>query len=349
MISWKSLALHLTLLGIAAVVAVMVWTKEDAPKAAKRAEVEVWSGRPEQISSIEFESKDKKVRIEPKKDKNGDWYVGHVDKTVTVRTPPSPHGGPDGGLDGGPEGPGLESKKESVVFVGVEQAHKLAESLAPLMALRAIGKVEDARKEEFGFDKPEGTLRVTVSGKQHVLTLGGTTPGGADRYAQLDSGEVYAVPGSIAQNLMFADSRLVERELHGFKPDEVGKVKIEQGGKSRELVRMDDKRDGWADAAAPGTLDETAGNWMTKLGRLRITQYVEKPTPEPAPGRALVSVKYLAKGGHELGHIELYKGPPAASSGKPTYLVQTEQTRWYAEVIPSTAEQVEQDLSSVVK
>ncbi len=348
MISWKSLALHLTLLGLAAALAVMVWTKEDAPRAAKRAEVQVWSGSPDKISSIEFESEDKKVRIEPKKDSQGAWYVGHVDKTITARTSPSPHDSPDGGA-AADAGPGLATKHESSVFVGVEQAKKLAESLAPMMALRAIGKVEDARIDEFGLDKPAGTLRVTVDGKQHVLTIGGTTPGGADRYARLESGDVYAIPGSIAQNLMFADSRLVERELHGFEPDEVARVKVRRGDQTRELVRMEDKKDGWADAASPGTLNETVGNWMTKLGRLRITEYVEKPSPEPAADSAVVSVEYLAKGGRKLGQIELYKGPPAPNSGKPTYLVRSEQTRWFAQVIPSTAEQVEQDLGSVLK
>ena len=53
------------------------------------------------------------------------------------------------------------------------------------------------------------------------------------------------------------------------------------------------------------------------------------------------------KGGRKLGFLELYKA--AGEGGKPKFLVKTEHTRWYAEVIASAAEQVEQDLGSVVK
>jgi len=58
-------------------------------------------------------------------------------------------------------------------------------------------------------------------------------------------------------------------------------------------------------------------------------------------------VDFKGKGSRELGYLELYKLPGEA--GKAKYLVKTEHTRWYAEVLASIAEQVEQDLGSVVK
>ncbi len=245
--------------------------------------------------------------------------------------------------------------RETSTFVSVEQAHKLAESLAPLYAFRSVGKIEDSRAEEFGLHKPEGTLRVKLDGKERSLVIGGTTPGGADRYAKLDNGEVYAIPGSIAQNVMFAESRLVERELHGFEPEEATRARIVKGEQSRELVRIEDKKDGWATASSPGVLDETAGNWMTKLGRLRVMSYVENPRKPVAPEDLVVRVEYFDKGS-EIGFLELVKLPPKmpaapSEAGKPKaeYLVRTENTRWYAEVLASTAEQVEQDLASVLK
>jgi len=219
--------------------------------------------------------------------------------------------------------------------------------------LRAVGKVEPSRNEEFGLDKPEGTLKVTVDGKEHVLTIGGTTPGGSERYAKYQgNGEVFAISGDIVQSLMFGDSRLPERDLHGFKVDEVTRIRVTKGGKQRELFRVKDKNDGWGDS--PTKQDETAVNWMSKLGRLRAGDFVEKPAKPLTPNDAIVRVEYF-DGSKPVGFAELYKLPataPAGSSEPPKgndYLVKTEWDRWPVKVTASTAEQIENDLASVLK
>ena len=152
---------------------------------------------------------------------------------------------------------------------------------------------------------------------------------------------------------MFAESRLVERELHRFEPDEVTRARIVKGGDARELSRIEDKKDGWASAASPGVLDETVGNWMTKLERLRVMTYIETPPKPIAPEDVVVRVEYFDKN-NEVGFLELVKLPPKEPAKEPgkakaQYLVKSENTRWYAEVLASTAEQVEQDLASVFK
>ncbi len=62
---------------------------------------------------------------------------------------------------------------------------------------------------------------------------------------------MYAVPGDIAQNMLFAESRLLERELHGFPDTDVTRVRISKAGKSREVLRLPEKKDGWADPGEP--------------------------------------------------------------------------------------------------
>lgn len=345
---FRSLGVHLGVLGVAAALAVHVWTKDEKPRLEKGDQVEVWGGKPDDVKEISFESEKRRVQLEARKDSRGRWYVGTVDKTLEVK-PPRPTG--DAGAPAPP--PPVTEKRETTRFVSVDQADKLVESLAPLTAYRAVGKIEDARAEEFGLAKPEGTLRIKLDGKERTLVIGGTTPGGADRYARLENGEVYAIPGSIAQSLMFAESRLIERELHGFEPEEVTRARIVKGGDAREVVRLEDKKEGWAAATSPGVLDETVGNWMTKLGRLRVMQYTETPPAPVTPESVVVRVEYFDKSS-ELGFIELVKLPPKAPAPDPAkakgqYLVKTENTRWYAEVLGSTAEQVEQDLASIFK
>lgn len=354
MIAYRGLTAHLVTLAVAITVALVVWTQKDAPRVAKGAEVEVWGGRPSDITSIEFSADDRQVKLVANKDAAGIWFEGTVEKTTRPPAPPpkpapADAGSADGGADAAsvvpPPPPVAEPKQETIRFVGVKQAQKLAESVAPLLALRALGKVEGTRDEEFGFDKSEGTLKVSFGATTRTLVLGGTTPGGGDRYARLESGEAYAVPGSLAQNLLFAESRLVERDLFEFEAEDAVKVRVALGDKARELVRLEEKKEGWADAATPTVQDETAGNWMSKLARLRILNYDDKAQASSPP--AVVNVTYFAKGGRRLGELGLFKA--SGPDGKARFLARTSHTRWYAEVLSSAGEQIEQDLSSVLK
>ena len=266
-----------------------------------------------------------------------------------AKTPPLPA---SSALDGGAPMPLASAapakaeppKRTTETFIAVKEADDFVKKLAPLMALRSIGKIDAKRAEEYGLDKPEGTLKVKIGGKEYALTVGGPTPGGGERYAKYaSSGEVFAIPSELTQVLMFADTRLMERALHGFAPEEVESIKIGRGPKSRSLTRVTGKRDAWADAATPAKADETLGNWLKKLERVQVTEYVEKPAALPRPEELVVRVDYSAKS-KSLGFLELYK-----VAGKDEYLARTEYGRWYTKVVPSAAEQVGPNLSTLLK
>jgi hypothetical protein len=334
----KPLALHGGLLLVSAGLAYGVWNRDEPLPDKQPGMVDVWGGSQASFSKLSFEGKTRKVRLESQKDELGYYYVTTVD--TEEPPPPAGHMVPSAA-------PLKPPAPKTTRFVSVKAGETLVKGLAPLKALRALGKLGADRNEEFGFDKPEGTLKVTIDGKEHVLVLGGTAPGGSDRYAKYQgSGEVFAISGDIAQSVLFGDSRLPEREPHGFKNDEFSRVRVSKGAKSRELVRVKDKNDGWGDVATPTKLDETAGNWMTKLGRLRGSEFVEKPTSPLKPADALIRVEYFDTGTKPLGFIELYKLPGEKGND---YLIRTEWERWYVKVPSSTAEQVETDLASVLK
>jgi len=341
----KPLVVHGALLIISAGLAYSVWNKDEPAPEKQQATLDVWNGSQASFSKLSFESKTRKVRLEGRKDALGYYYVASVDKEEAPAT--DPHAGLPG-HDGAPlKAPDAkDAKKETSRFVSVKAGETLVKALSPLKAVRAVGKVEPARNEEFGLDTPEGTLKVTIDGKEHVLIIGGTTPGGSERYARYqNSGEVFAISGDIAQSLMFGDSRLPERELHGFKSEDVTKVRIQKGPKSRELVPVKGKNEGWGDVTSPTKQDETAGNWMSKVGRLRGSDFVETPARRLRPEDALVRIEYF-DGGKSVGFVELYK--QAGEKGN-EYLARTEWDRWYVKVPASTAEQIEQDLGSVLK
>ncbi|MGK4004168.1 DUF4340 domain-containing protein [Sorangium sp. So ce1036] len=342
----RSFFVHLGLLFAAALFAVLVWTRDKTASALAVADVTVWAGRADDVERVTFEAESKTVVLEARKDKEGRYFVGTAERR---KKPPADKPKDDVHGHGAAhehDAPPAEPETTVKTFVSVSGGNKLAEALAPLKALRAIGRIADDRAAEFGLDEPEGTLTVKLRGAERKLVIGGPTPGGADRYARDESsGEVYAIKGDIYRDLDTADGRLMERELHEWKDVDLTRARVIVGDKRREIVRGGDEgKKFWADPATPDQNDETVANWMTKLDRLRPTEYVAAP---PEQREVVVRVEYAGSSG-DIGFVDLVKGSPG-SSGKPDYFLVTERTRLHGKVSASLAEQVEQDVGAVVK
>ncbi|APR79687.1 Hypothetical protein A7982_05034 [Minicystis rosea] len=328
----KGTLIHAAVLGVSVIAAVGVWTREKEPKALAQGDVTVWSGRSADVEKITYENKTRKVAIEAKKDATGRYFVGTLERENAPAL---------GQADGGAPPPA--PKPTTVSFVSVGPGDKLADALAPLKALRALGKIGDDRAAEFGLKEPEATVTIKVGGADHKLVVGGTTPGGGDRYVRVDgSGEVYVLKGEPLRNLESPDSLLLERELHEWKDSEVQKARVEAAGKGRDLVRggAEGKRF-WADGATPETNDETLGNWMSKLDRLRPTEFLLNG---PDAKETLLKVEYTGR--KPLGFVEVIK---VSGGEKPAFYLRTERTRLYGKVVGTLAEQLEQDLGTIVK
>jgi len=320
---------HVGLLAVAGALAWNMSARNAEPTLAGGPTVDLWRVEADQVAGVVFESAEKRVAIEPKHDAVGDYAV------VTIETFRKPEA-QDAGVA---EQAGSQTKR----FVSVDGAEKVRQGLARFKVLRTIGKVDATRASEFGLDKPEGKLRVTLAQGPRTLTVGSSTPGGGNYYVRDEStGLVQVAVGDPIAILIYAESRLIERDLHGFKTDEVTRIGIEAGGKKRQLTRVTGKPNAWADATTPTQQDETASNWVTKLTQLRVAGYEEKLSASPAP---IVRVEY---GGAKtnLGFVELFKVPGA---NEPRYVVRSERSRWFAEVMKSQAEQLERDVALVAK
>jgi hypothetical protein len=346
----QSLWVHGLALVLASGLAWKTWTDEETSPSLTRDRVQVWPANVDQLESMRFESEKRTVDVLVHKDEHGRWYEVRVDRELPSSTP---HGHAHGGGGAAPQAPAPERKKQT--FVSVTEAEKLAESLAPLLALRAVGRVEGEREKEFGFDQNAGSVVVRVAGKQHTLVLGGPTPGGTDRYARVqETGEVFAVPGDLVRRFEQAENRLFERQLQNFGDQEPNRVRISYGDRSRELVAVEGKLGGWAAPDTPAEQDETASNWLGKLGRLRVSSYLEEP--KAVEGKSpVLTVEYF----HDkkpLGTVELFESPtaegtldtPASSSAAshPQYVARSRHVRWPVEVGTAAAELV-QDLGSL--
>jgi hypothetical protein len=326
---------HLAVLAVSVAAAVGVWTRDKEPKALAQGDVTVWSGRPDSVERVTYDSKSHRVALDAKSDAIGRYFVGTAERDAPTPMAPADGGAPP------PAGP-----RTTTQLISVGGADKLATSLAPLKALRSLGRIGDDRAAEFGLAEPDGTMTFKVSGAEHKLLIGGTTPGGGDRYVKDPaSGEVYVLKGDAVRTLESAESSLIERELHEWKDGDVTALQIVAGGKSRALVRGGvDAKKFWADAAKPDENDETLGNWMSKLDRLRPMEFAATP---PEGKETVVRLEYKA-GNKPLGFVEVVK-TKAAEAGKSDYFLQTERTRLFAKVSAALGEQLEQDLGSAVK
>jgi len=335
----RGILLHVVLLAVAACASMLVWTR-DKKAVVSAGDVTVWNVRAADVDRIALETKSRKVSLEARKDAQGRWFLG------TSETQ-SPHAS-DGGAPPAPR---------VIPFVSVAQAEKVAEGLAPLKALREVGRIGDDRAVEFGLKDPEGTLSVGVSGNVRRLTLGGRTPGGGERYVRDDgTGTVYVVKGEVTRDLESGEGQLTERDLHAFKDTDIESIRVLARGKTRPVLRRGpEAKRIWADPSDPEKADETASNWVAKVDRLRPIEYLN---PQPNAPEIVVRIEYMAKGAPGA-FLELAKFPPAAPAApppgtppppdKPEFAVRTEHTRQWAKVYAPAAEQVEQDLASVLR
>jgi Domain of unknown function (DUF4340) len=343
----RGLGVHVGLFVVACLLGLRAWTAEDEPN-KKPVAAELWSGRVSDLSRIEYRTEKKVVTLEPKEDEAGRYFIGTIETTPEKPKPVAADAGAPAAEHPAPHA--VPANTEPKRFISLTKGSELADSLATLKATRVLGKIAPERIPDFGFDKTDlGELKVVLAGKEHTLQLGEKTPGGSDRYVRnTATGEAYVISGSIANDLTAADNRLIEREFHDFGDEKVGKVVIKTATGSREVVRHAVEKDFWAHPESPDTKDETVSNWMTKLDRLRVTTYVESLDPAAKPEDQVVSVEYYNDKGRKLGFFELSRRPSKDAKEKPEYVARSERTRWNATVLRSTAEQIDQDLASVV-
>jgi hypothetical protein len=335
----RKLGIHGLLLLVACLAAFVKSRPEDEQsRPLEPGEVELWSAEPEDVARVEYTAKRKKVALERQKDQAGLYYLGKVEP---VEEPPKDDAATDAGADAGAPKPPPPVQAES--FVSVSVADKIVKKLAPMRAKRLIGEVAPDREPVFGLDDPDGTLVVEVGDKKYEFVVGDTAPGSGDRYVRFKKDNlVYIVEAEIIRDLDAGASRLTERQQHEWKTTDVEKAAILAGDARRDVVRSGTEgRRYWADPQKPDVNDETAGNWLGKVDRLRPVKFLDAM---PAGAERVVRVEYRSASS-PLGFLELHR---YKDGDKTEYVVVSEYLRKPATVTKTVAEQVEDDLASML-
>jgi hypothetical protein len=316
------------ILGLATGSAGYVWLRDKAPAASIRRDVVVWRGQAADVSRVEYTKPGRHVVLEGKSDSVGRYYVGTVDG-----------GGSHADAGGG---------GKSITFVSVATAQKIADKLGELRALRDLGRLPDDKASELGLHAPDARVSVTVRGQEHTLELGMAAPGDTDRYVRdARTGSVFVVEADPIRDLEGGEHALVEKDLHEFPLDpDVEKVTVVSGGKRRTLARRGAAQQRFfADASSPETNDETATTWMSKVERLRASDFVTGEPPSPSGDK--LRLEYAGSRG-SLGFLEVVKSAPLAVAESDVF-IRTERTRLWSKVARSLGEQVLGDAASIVR
>jgi hypothetical protein len=218
-------------------------------------------------------------------------------------------GRPDGGvgaLDGGvrsllealPPPPDRELR-------GNEIAEKLLGRVSPLTAVRALGAVSAAQRQQMGLESPAKTLQ--LDSRSGTVRFGVSTPPGASgTYLLGEDGRVWIIADALVQDLVSASSRLVDRRLHAFRQDEPDALAIQADGRARRYVlRRVQGMTRLAAEESPDAADTQATAFAERVWRLSPTEVLGRgEAPREGPPQLALRVDYL-RNRKALGFIEL--------------------------------------------
>jgi len=252
--------------------------------------VALLDGKRDDLKDVTYTSPDLDVKVEMRKDAVGTyaWVTATEHKQKKAK-------------EGEPVPP-VETKVTA--FKAGSAGDKLFDGLAPLMAMRELANVDDTKIDTFGLKAPTTSLGVTLGGRTATLDLGGETYGAKDLYAfQRETSKYFVVDDELVKPLKFATTRLPERAVFSYKPEEVTHVVLAKDGKQVEWLqhnKEDRNADWWERLPAPGSTDvgkkdETFANWLEKAQKIKSQNYVQKGE-EPATTEPQFDLTFTAPG-----------------------------------------------------
>jgi len=302
--------------------------------------------------SLSLQSKNKKVVVEPKKSAKSESYWF----TIETSKPKKAASGEQA------ESKQNDSEKKSEKDKRVEQERFLANDgfsdllkwLVPLRAIRGFGKNSRELDKEFESKEEQSALTLTCGAEKHSFQVGSRTYGTGARYVRNKAtNEIFLLPGDVIRDLQSAKYKFMQRQLHGFKINEIDKARVEAQAKTRTLVqrdRQDPKSAVWVDAAQPDRRNELYGNWFSQVAKLSASKYLttgeqpgsdlEKTVGDVEP---LLKIAYSQRG-QPLGWIEMVR----VNAEEEYYYARTETTETWVAVPRSVAKLVAQDVAMVV-
>ncbi len=344
----KAVIAHLVLAVLGLGAAYNVWSNPEGAEEVDESSVVVIDCEPDELSSIKVATD--KGTFEIAKRKSGDdafWWG------TAIRTPDK----------------GDKKVTEFAVSSKIDEYFKLA---APMRAVRNLGEVDDELAKEVELASSKTSFELTCGKKVHTFEVGIAASGSGDRYVRKQGGgPVYLVRRDLIDKVERAESQLMQRKLSEHEERDVANLEVEALGAKAKLLhhnRLDSKKAEWVNSAKPDQRNELYGNWLNRVGRLSISEYLkpdqkpgdeksdapkpalapdagaQPPEPEDATLETVATLRYLDEDGKVLDEIELAR----LGKDKADYYAKSTSTRAWVRVLNSVGRQVEGDLPMIL-
>jgi hypothetical protein len=334
------LVIHYSLLIVAALGAYWVYSAPD--ETAPEQETPIWDISLSDIDRITFSEDAKIVEMTPNKGKRVTISIDKRDEKI-----------PDPEKWDEEEDEETDKKKsesgddiERSVYPAEENLTKKLEARFPLLAKRQIGAVRGDALARFGFDKPQGVLRITAKGRTAVFEVGAGSYGGQTTYLrERPDGEVFLIDANLIRLLDIAPPRHMDRKLLGVDKNDISAVTVEEGDKSRRMVKVGmGPKAKWAPATSQDTPNDMMTNWVSAFFRMSTKQYLlENDMPKMTPiARIGIEVE-----GKQVDTLALAQTND--KEGKKQYFAKSTHTGSWVEVSRFAAESVVSDLPSILE
>lgn len=284
-----------------------------------------WQRQPElqvgEVFAVDLAQSDlEKVRFEDTELKSWSELIAAKDRDglyVQLRT-----SGSDASGVPMPSGhPSVPIKVPERTVRGNEGATNLFKKLAPLRATRALGTLDAAKLKDLGLDTTKKHLEIVGRGTRRRFAIAPAPPGGSDPYIRDEAdGRVFIVSRSILTDLQSASVNLTERRLHSYPIEDIDRIVITAGGKTKEYRGSRIGELPGIRLSPPGSekADETAKNWHDRVWNLFPSEVMGKgEAPPSGQPKVAIKVEYFSRG-HALGWMELAReAAPAESTAAP--------------------------------
>lgn len=361
----KSVLLHAALALFGLGFAYQTWTRPAVLEEKPSDEITLLACDPAQITQIELVQPTHRVTVRPEQGKSGrEYWITSTPTPIETKKPAA--AGADGGVEesdaGAPAAPPPTKKSERVfdgkapvTFVANAAFEAYLKAYFPVRALRGLGVIDKSEYADFGLDKVGTHLKVTCGGQTLALEIAGRTHGSNENYVRdPKSDRSYLLPGRLVRDLQSAQFNFTQSELHAFKLTDVDETVITAMGETRRLLQRDRKIPGqaqWVDAAQPDRRNELFGNWLDRLGKLKVRQYLARDAQPGAdlqvpakPPVTVMTIEHHAEG-KPKGKLEVVR----VDTDKTSYFyAKSEATRIWVSLYEATVKELVQDLGLVM-
>jgi hypothetical protein len=376
----RPVLIHGVLLAGALIAAYFVWTREPSGSEDEISILAIRSG----LDKVVYAGEDRTVTLDRKKDERGTYYGIRVETLETPPAPPASQPTPaakDAPLDGEGKAAGsangaasakpvvpsspkpspaeVRAKVRKVQqFLGNRSTEILVAGLSNFSAVRSLGQLEGEKLKTFGLTDSKKSLTLVSGSSPRVFILGGSTYGNLDNYIKdKEDGRVYVIRPKSIQDMLYAESRLMERGVHSFKLSELDRAVITVRDTKKAVLqknREDQLRSFWVDEGSPDRRKDFYKNWFDKIDRVRVLEYTQ-PGKKIDGLSSIFSIEYFL-GSKKLGTLKLFKQqtliPKVAGSdehGAGDYYAETEDTRMLVKISRQLGDELNRDISSLLK